>query len=243
MSMDAITAAERRRAGVRWVVKERDPHSGLYLPRLSGWNKFTDYGLTNLAQSWTGAGSPPLYLIIDSFKGTVNDVSLAIGATSVTVAASQQPTISGDTQLVLDVGASGQETVTFSGVTNNNNGTWTYALSAPTTQPHSQGAWVVRPVQQSDTLSSIVSEVQYDATNAPNARMKANGTGYSTGTGSYTMQFFLTGAQAITQWVCVGLSDTGTVGQGNLHNHLVFGYDHQQNNDVELDVTLTLSNG
>ena len=73
-------------------------------------------------------------------------------------------------------------------------------------------------------------------------RMQSVG-GYSGGTANWTMQYFFTGAQALFNlrpWV----SQTAyLIGQGNLHNLLVLGYNHTgTTNDLELDVSLTLSN-
>lgn len=235
MSMEAQL---HHRVTACWTIKERDPRTGLFIPKLARRNKFTDYGLTNLAQSWMGQGTPPLYLVIDSWSASVQNANgLAVGATSVTL--DQLAHKAGDTQLVLDVGGAGQEVVSFSAVSGS--GPYVYTISA-TTNTHAHGALVVRQVLQSDTMSDIKSEVQYDSVAAPNARMKTSGSGYSQGTGNQVMQFFLTGSQALAEWVCLGLSETGTTGQGQLHNHLVFGFNHQSGNDVEVDISLSLSN-
>lgn len=204
-------------------------------------NILTNDGLSQLAANWAGQGKPPLFLIISSFKATLQDTTLAVGALSLTLSAPVHQ--SGDTSITLNVGGANQEKLTFSGVTNNAGGTCTYTLSGGTTKTHAAGEWADRTPTQNDTLASVMSEVQYDSVAAPNARMKASGNGFSGGAGSYTVQFYLTGNQAVTQWVSLGLSDTGVVGAGLLHHHLLFGFDHQSGNDVELDVTLTLQNG
>ena len=91
-------------------------------------------------------------------------------------------------------------------------------------------------------MTAIYSEQQYDSTNVPNARMQSVG-GYSGGTANWVMQFFFTGAQALFYFATVGLADAATLGSGNLHNLLVLGYNHTgTTNDLELDVSLTLSN-
>lgn len=205
------------------------------------YNLMTDDGLTQLAANWAGQGQPPLYLIISNFKATLNDATLPAGSTSFTLNVPVHQ--AGDTSLTLDVGGGSQEQVTFSGATVNGDGTCTYSLNTPTTLAHNTGVWCDRTPLQSDTLAQVQQEVQYDAVAAPNARMKASGNGFSAGSGSYTLQFYMTGNQAVTQWVSLGLSDTPTVGQGLLHHHLLMGFDHQAGNDVELDVTLTLANG
>lgn len=228
---------ELARLGAAWTL--RDARTGKPLMRRH--NLFTDAGLTNLAALWGGAGSPSLYLVLSNFKVTLVDNPLLAGATSAKLSAKVDQ--AGDTQIVLDVGGANQETVAFTAVNNNGDGTFTYSLAAPTTLDHSAGVWCDRLPKQTDTMSVVQNEVQYDSVAAPNARMKATPPGYSTGTGLYTMQFFLTGNQAVTQWVSLGLSSTGVVGGGSLMNHLLFGYDHLQGNDVELDVTLTTANG
>lgn len=204
-------------------------------------NLLTNDGLTQLAANWAGQGKPPLYLIISNFKATLVDATLAVGALSLTLSAPVHQ--AGDTSFTLNVGGANQEALAFTSTTNNGDGSCTYTLSGGTTKTHSAGEWADRTPNQNDTLAAVVSEVQYDAVAAPNARMKASGIGFSSGSGSYTTQFYLTGNQAVTPWVSLGLSDTGVVRQGLLHHHLLFGFDHQQGNDVELDVTLTLQNG
>lgn len=226
----------------RWKLKVKNKATGRYEPVKSRRNLFTDAGLTNLAQMWMNAGSVSQYVVIDSFKATISDATLPVGSTSVTLAASQQPHKTGDTQLVLGVGLVTQETVTYSGSTNNGNGTWTYNLSSATTQAHAQNDWAVRKSLQSDVMSDIKGEIQYDAVSFPNARMAMSGTGYSGGTANQVMQFFLTGDQALTDWVSIGLSESPTVGAGTLMNHLAFGFTHAHGDDVELDVSLTVAN-
>lgn len=226
----------------RWKLKTRNPLTGRFEPVRERKNLFTDAGLTNLAKMWMGAGTPSINLVIDSFKATITNNPLAAGALSVTLAAPSQPHKSGDTQLVLGAGLATQETVGYSAAADNGNGTWTYTLTAPTGNAHNQNDWAVRNPLQSDVLADIKSEVQYDSVSFPNARMAASGEGYSQGVANYVMQFFLTGDQALTDWVTIGLSDTAVLGTGSLMNHLVFGYTHPQGDDVELDVSLTLAN-
>jgi hypothetical protein len=203
-----------------------------------GWNTLTDAGLTNIAKGWAGQGSPPIYLVIDSYRGTIQNAgTLTIGSTSVTLDNAVHK--AGDTSLILGVGTVNQETVTWSAVAGG--GPYIYTIAA-TTKAHAHGDWAVRTPLQSDLLADIKTEQQYDAGAAPGLRMKASGVGYSQGVGNYVMQFFLTGSQAITQWITLGLADSVSVGAGVLHNHLAMGYDHQLGNDVELDISMTISN-
>lgn len=223
--------------GVRARWRLREYRGGLLVAEREHFNKFTDFGLTNLAQLWGGGGVAPVYLVIDSFKATLGNSPLA-GSASVQTDVRVDKT--GDTQIVLNPGGANQETVSFTAVSGT--GPYTYTTSA-LANAHTAGEFVVRAVRQADTMASVQQEVQYDATAAPNQRMKAPaGSGYSQGTGSWTAQFFLTGSQAVTNWMTLGLADNLTVGAGNLHNHITFGFVHQTGNDVELDITLTITN-
>lgn len=222
----------------RWKLKVRDPKTGLFVPCRERKNKFTDAGLTNLAKLWVGQGTPTVNLVIDSYTGLLQNNPASVGAVSISLDKSVHK--AGDTQLVVGAGLGTQETVTFTAVSGT--GPYIYTLSTPLAHAHNQNEWVVRQVLQSDVMTDIKSEMQYDAVSAPNQRMVASGTGYSSGSGSYTMQFFLTGTQAIGNWVTLGLADSNAVGGGVLSNHLIFGFNHQSGNDVELDITLTLAN-
>jgi hypothetical protein len=66
--------------------------------------------------------------------------------------------------------------------------------------------------------------------------------GYSASSANWTTQFFFTGNQALVTFALVGLFDSATVAGGNLHNELALGFVHTTGNDVEVDVSLTLSN-
>lgn len=214
-----------------WTVKE----NGRVVRRAK--NIFTNYGLSSLASAVGGGYVPPYYLVIDSDK-TVLSNNYSAGATSIQTAARKD--ISGDTQLVINPGGGTQETVTFSAVTGS--GPYTYTLTAGLANNHNSGETVLRQTAAADTLTSVISEVQYDATNAPNQRVLASA-GYSTGSGNFTLQFYITAAQAQAVFNTVGLSEKLTVGQGNLHDHAVLGYDHTAGtNDVEIDVSITLTN-
>lgn len=227
----------------RWKLKVKNPATGRYEPVKERRNLFTDAGLTNLAKMWMNQGIPSVNLVIDSFKPVINNATLPAGSTSVTLlSASSQPHKAGDVQLILGVGLVGQETVTYSGASSLGGGLYQYILSAATVNAHAQNEWAVRKPLQSDVLADIKSEVQYDAVAAPGQRMTASGPGYSQGTANYVMQFFLTGSQALTNWVTLGLSDNLNIGSGALMNHLAFGFTHATGDDVELDVSLTLAN-
>jgi hypothetical protein len=235
-----IQSREAKRVGVLWVVREKlvYPISGreVWVPKARGKNIMTNYGLTALASAFGGTYTPPLYLVIDNFAGTIQNVGgILAGATSVQL--DQQVHTTGDTQIVLGVGDASQETVAFSAY---NAGTHTYTIGA-CANAHAAGQGVVRAVLAADTLANVTGEIEYDHTNFPNARAASSGW-LSTGTGNSTMQFFLTGDQALTTWQTIGLSENATVGAGNLHNHLVLGYDHVSGNDALVDISLTLSN-
>ena len=199
----------------------------------------TNYGLTALAAAVQGGYLPPLYLVIEDNGSTIS-AATAVGATSIQTVA--RVDLAGDSQLVLSPGLSTQETVTFSAVSGS--GPYTYTISA-TTQAHAAGDPVCRMVLATDTMSQVVSEIQYDSTNAPNQRLQSV-SGYSTGNGEWTMQFYLTGIQASSYIMTVGLSDSITVGQGNLHAHLIVATNHvftslSTATDLEIDIPLQLS--
>lgn len=200
----------------------------------------TLYGLSALAAAVQGGYLPPLYLVIESNGSTLYAASA--GVTSIQTHATVD--LTGDSQIVLSPGLATQETVTFtarSGTTD----PYTYTLASATVNAHAAGDPVCRMVLASDTMSQVVSEVAYDSTNDPGNRSLSVG-GYSTGTGQWTMQFYLTGIQASAYIMTVGLSDSPVIGQGNLHAHLIVATNHVFANpatavDLEIDVPLTLA--
>lgn len=216
-----------------WTVKERK--YGLVVCQRK--NILTNNGLSLLASAWGGGFTPPAYLVINSSYTTIT-TAVAAGATSVQVASRVDQL--GDTQIVLSLGLATQEIVTFTGVTGT--GPYTYTLASPTTQSHAQNDYVVRNVSQSDLVSSITNEQQFDPVNAPGLRLTAV-SGISQGIGNWTVQFYLTGTQANVFITDFGLADSYTIGAGTLHNHVLAGIDHTvQGNDLEIDASLTLSN-
>lgn len=218
-----------------WTVKER--RGDEWVTVLQRKNIFTNYGLSALASAIGGGYTAPIYLTIDDSYGTIS-TTIAAGATSVQVSAN--PTFTGDNQLVLSSGLSTQEVVTFSSFSGT--GPITFSLTAPTLQVHNAGEFVNRQVQVTDTIANIAGAVQYDSVNAP-GQWPTQSAGYSSGIGEWTSQFYLTANQAQYVLATVGLTDSNTIGQGNLHNHLVLAYDHTAGiNDVEIDVNLTVSN-
>jgi hypothetical protein len=200
-------------------------------------NVWTDVGLSNLAAAISGGYSAPIYLVIDA-GGTALSADVPLGGTSVTTDAPVD--LSGDTQLVLNPGGPTQEVVTFSG-TPTGNGPYTYTLTAGTLFSHTAGETVVRQVRNTDDMTTVTNEQQYDAALATGLRMPAVA-GYSQGVGNWIMQFYFTGTQALVNFNTVGLSDNPNVGQGLLHDHAVLGYQHTGGNDVEIDVSITLTN-
>jgi hypothetical protein len=199
----------------------------------------TNYGLTAYAGAFQPSQSSyaaPQWMGIST---NYAQLQAAYGSTGVTsISTDVDPTKAGDTQLILGVGTANQETVTFSGKTGTGPYIWT--ISA-TTKTHALHDPVVRVPLATDTLSQFTSEIQYDSTNFPNQRMQSVG-GYSAGAANWTTQFFFTGGQALVTFALVGLFDSGTVAAGNLHNELALGFVHTTGNDVEVDVSLTLSN-
>lgn len=226
---------EKLKGKTRWVIKERI--GGLWVPVFEGFNLMTDFGLTNLAAAFGGEFASPNYLVIDNFSGQIQNATLGVGSTSVSL--DKRVDVAGDTQIVLGVGTGNEETVSFSAVTGS--GPYIYTISA-TTLSHVNLDYVVRQPKGGDTIATIQSEVQYAPTVFPGKRALKTGTGYSSGTGNHVMSFFITGSQAIGRWESLGTSESDTVGAGNLHNHLVIGYDHVSGNDTQIDISLTLSN-
>lgn len=221
---------------VLWTIKER--RSGLWVPVHRFHNLLTNYGLTAMAAAPSGQYVPPTYLVIDQAYVTMftqaNPGSTSIQLTS-------DPTIAGDTQLVLSAGLAAQEVVTITGPGVGTNPS-TFTLSAATANTHLAADPVVRQVSSSDTMSSVLSEAQYDPTFNANSR-SAMTSAYSPGTAQNTMQFFISGATATGLFFAhVGLADqqSMTAINTNLHNYAVLGYNHNNTNDLEIDVLYTL---
>ena len=227
-----ITHIQERplRAEAIWTLRERRP-GGLVVVKH---NLITSYGLTALASAFGGTYVQPVYLLLDNKDATLT-TGYSSGVTSVSMSA--RIDIAGDTSIVLGVGTANEETIAFSAVSGT--GPYVYTVST-TTKAHSSGDYCCRAVRSADTLSSIQAEFQYDSVNFPGKRLKSTGF-FSSGTGNGTMQFFMTGGQAISRWESLGTSENDTVGAGNLHNHLTLGYNHTSGIDVELDISLTLS--
>lgn len=219
----------------RWRVKEKV--NGIWIVRRRVHNIFTAYGLTALASAPGGAYIPPNYLSVDT--SYVNYYQATSAGVSTVVLASD-PTLPGDTQLVLSAGLASQETVTFTG--SSGSGPVTFTLQSPTVNAHATNDPCTRGVTLNDAVSVMAPELQYDPVNAPNTRLNSNA-GYSSGIGNYIIQFYLTGNQAQnTMFMTIGLTDNPTIGLGNLHNIFVLGYNHNTINDVEIDGSITLSN-
>lgn len=231
-----LKTEERKGVSVGWVVKERDPLSGVWVPVAETHNIVTNYGLTAFAGAPSGNYIAPVYLVIDSSYTTFS-TGYSSGVSSVQIAAN--PTVAGDTQLTLGTGLASQEVITFTSITGS--GPYTVAISGTTTQPHSSGDPVTRTPRGVDTITSVVTEVQFDPTFFANQR-KLQTANYSPGLGQNTMQFFMSGLELTNVFLShVGLSETVTVGQGNLHNWADLGYNHNNTNDIEVDVTWTIT--
>jgi hypothetical protein len=215
-----------------WTIREHRPGGIVEVWRKR--NIITSYGLTALASAFGGTYAQPVYLMLDNKSATLN---ASYGTLVTSVVMNARIDNAGDTQIVLGVGTANEETIAFSAVSGS--GPYTYTVSA-TTKAHTSGDNCCRAVRGADTLASIQSEFQYDSVNFPGARLRSTGF-YSSGTGNGTMQFFLTGAQAVGRWESLGTSENAAVGAGNLHNHLTLGYNHTAGVDVEIDIALTLS--
>jgi hypothetical protein len=239
------TLTEALRSSVVWTVRAWRRKGALVVQEevLRRKNLQTNFGLTAFAGAFQGTYTAPVYLVIESLAGLIQNVGgIGVGATSVSLDHAVDEV--GDTSLVLGVGSANQETVTFSA--RSGTGPYVYTISA-TTKTHAQYDACVRLVLATDGMAQVQSEVQYDTVNAPTQRMASLG-GYSQGAGNWTMQFFFAGTQALGAggipllFANCGLADSVTVGAGNLHNHINLGYSHTSGNDAEIDVSLTLIN-
>lgn len=232
-----LVRKERKEVRVGWSIKQRK--SGVWVPVWEGHNLMTEFGLTGLASAFGGLYDPPIYLVIDDFSASIQNVgTLSAGATSVTL--DERVDEDGDEEIVLGVGTANEEARPFSAVTGS--GPYIYTISA-TAHDHAHGDLVCRQPMETDTIDSIQSEIQYSPIAFPGKRAIKSGNGFSSGTGNHVMSFFITGGQAIGTWMSLGTSESPNIGDGNLHNHLVVGFDHEEGNDTQIDISLTLSNG
>lgn len=221
--------------GVHWTLKERQ--NGLWVVMREFNNLVLDFGLTGLASAPSGAYIPPLYLVIETSKTTMSSQANAGTSSAVLVA---DPTIAGDTQLVLSVGLAAEEVVTF----NNKSGTgpFTFTLTGNLAFTHPAADPVVRAVRSTDSMTSVLAEAQYDPTFDAGNRVTL-ASSFSPGVGQGTSQFFLAGITATNVFFAhVGMADARPVGasSGHLHNYAHLGYSHTTTNDIEIDVAWTL---
>jgi hypothetical protein len=223
------------KVGVAWEIKER--RSGVWVAVRAFHNLVTNFGITAYALAPSGLYTPPTFLVIDtastsmSTQGNVGDSSVQLY---------NNPTVGGDTQLVLSVGLAAQETVNFSSVSGS--GPYTFTLTGNLVNVHPMNDPVVRGVTAADTMSSVLAEAQYDPTYAPGNRAALTAA-YSPATAQGTMQFFMSGTTATNLYFAhVGLADQQVIGNPatNLHNYAALGYNHNNTNDLEIDVTYTL---
>lgn len=197
--------------------------------------------MTNTGKTALAALFKNYYLVIEGNGSTVaNAGTVSAGATSIETAAGVD--LAGDTAIVLGAGLASQEVVTFSAVSGA--GPYTYTISA-TTQNHSNGDPVCRLPLTTDTMAQVVNELQYDSTNDPGQRLQSV-SGYSTGVGEWTLQFYLTGIEASNFLMTVGIADSPTISAGNLLYHAVLGVNHVYNPvsggvDIEIDIPIQLS--
>lgn len=222
----------------RWRIREREQKTGLVIMEREITNLWTNYGVTALASAIGNAYTSPLSLVIESNYATLQLDASTPGATSILTDIRIDQSI--DTQIVLSPGLATQEIIGFTGVTGTE--PYTYTLATPTVNAHPVGDPVCRQVNGQDTMANVVGEIQYDPVNFPNQRAQSPG-GYSNGVGNWTIQFYLPGPSALNYLMLCGLSDSATIGTGNLHNHFIIGYNHTNpSNDVEIDGSITLSN-
>jgi hypothetical protein len=220
---------------VEWTVKERI--GGLWVPVQVFHNLLTVFGLDAYATAAGGTWVPPIYLVIDTSTAHLQGAYLP---TATVIVTDVDPTVSGDTQLVLSVGQAQQETVTFSNKAGAGPYTWT--LSTPLINSHNNLDNVVRAPNVNDTVASVLSEAQYDPVFAANSRAPVAAS-YSPTTGNGAMQFFMGSTQATGLYVAhVGMADNVTIGKGNLHNYAALGYLRNTAVDLELDVVYQLTN-
>lgn len=220
---------------VHWTIKER--RDGLWVPIYEFDNLVTDFGLTALSSAPAGQYTPPTFLVIETSQTTMAATANA-GVNSVQLTA--DPTIAGDTQLVLSVGLAAEEVVTFT--TKTGTGPFTFALTANLVNNHPSGDPVVREVTGVDTMASVLVEAQYDSTFDAGNRLPMTAA-FSPGTGQNTMQFFMAGGTATNIFFAhVGLTEQRAIGAlgSNLHNYAHLGYNHNNTNDLEIDVNYTL---
>src|SRR5216684_7793920 len=234
-SQDLLLYQHKVKVDVAWVIKERQ--SGLWVPVHRFHNILTNFGLTAFALAPSGQYIPPIYLVIDTASTTMSSQG---NPGDLVIQTAADPTLSGDTQLVLSVGLAGQETTTF--LSKVGTGPVTFNLASVLTGTHPAADPVVRGPTTLDTIASVVSEAQYDPSFNPNNRVTMTAA-FSPGLGQATMQFFLSGLTATNLFFAhVGLADQlviGTLGT-NLHNYAPLGYNHNNTNDLEIDVTYTL---
>lgn len=234
-----LLTRDRTKLTVIWTIKERDSRTGDYHTKVKRKNLFTNYGLTALASAIGGGYSPPAYLVISQTNAPVYQQANP-GDTSIYLNAN--PTISGDTQIVVGAGQSNQEVLTFTSVSGT--GPYIFVLSSPVVNTHPVGDPATRQVNANDTMAQMTNEAQYDPTYNANMRMY-RAAGYSGGVGNYTMQFYFSGTTLTNVYaMTVGLTDQQnmTSVNANLHNAVVLGYNHNNTNDVEIDVSFTITN-
>lgn len=222
----------------RWRVRVRNRETGEVVEERRIKNVWTTTGLTALATAIYGGYVPPIYLVMENFYSTP---MLAVSAGATQIQFSVKLDQAGDTQLVLGAGLASQEVVTFSSVTSS--APYIYTLSTACVNAHPTTDPCVRQPTVNDTMSLVTSELIFDQVNFYNQRPTSPG-GYSGGPGNGTIQFFIAGPAAQGMMMTLGLSDSITPGTGNLHNHFVLGYNHNNPlNDLEIDGSLTLTNG
>lgn len=222
---------------VEWVVRERVDGQLVEVHRIH--NLVTNYGQTALAAAPSGLYTPPIYLVVEQ---SATSMYSQANPGDTTIYLNGNPTLVDDTQLVLSPGLVASETVTFTSIVGSA-APFVVTLSAGCANTHPVSDPVVRAPNYADTMASVLSEVTVDPTNNPNNRV-AQTSAYSPGQGQNTMQFFISGATATNIYFAhVGLADQQSMSalNTNLHNYAALGYNHTNTNDVEIDVTWTIT--
>lgn len=220
---------------VEWTIYERI--DGLWVPIRLFHNLLTTFGLSAYATAAGGTWQAPIYLVIDTASTSLIG-DYPIGSTAIQLAA--DPTIAGDTALVLGPGQVQQETAAFNLKTGT--GPFTFTLVNPIVNAHYNQESVVRAPTVADTVASVVSEAQYDPVFAAGKRTSV-ASAYAVGGGKGTIQFFIGSTQATGLYFAhIGMADKVTIGTGNLHNYAALGYSRNSVNDLEIDVNYQLTN-
>jgi hypothetical protein len=217
-----------------YTFTHRNPVTKEITRKVTKKNLITTYGLGQLSSAIGGGYTPPQYLAIESAAPTLLN-SPVIGATSFT---STDLALPNTGVMCVGLGAASQENVTCTAISTVS-GTTTYTISPGFVNNHTAGEVFTLIPTAADDPTVIQTALQYDPINNPNQWINSVA-GYQSGTGQYTLSFYLTAIQAVGYFTKVGLTDSVTIGTGNLHSWLLYGVDHSaQIEDIQVDCVLT----